>query len=162
MNRHVSIVAAGFRFSGFLVGAPSALSLIGAVAAAIVLQFRPAPDASKPLDIKTYGLVGLLNNGARAVNHGVNALLGAAEVFCLFLAAASLAVVLFAVLLWFIGRGLGRRMLWARIGASLLCAVLTLISALALTSVSRGGEPVAALFLGVWLYALWALLFRYA
>ena len=162
MNRHVSIVAAGFRFSGFLIGAPSALSLIGAAAAAIFLQFRPAPDASKPLDLKTYGLVGLLSNGARAVNHGVNALLGAAEMFCLFLAAASLAIALFAVLLWFIGRGLGRRVLWARIGASLLCVVLTLMSVVTLTSVSHGGEPVAALFLGVSLYALWTLLFRYA
>jgi hypothetical protein len=90
----------------------------------------------------------------------VNALLGAAEVFCLFVAAASLAVALFAVLLWFIGRGLGRRMLWARIGASLLCLILATLSALTLTSVSRGGEPVAALALGVSLYALWALVFR--
>jgi hypothetical protein len=162
LNRHLSIVAAGFRFSGFVIGAPSVLSLIGAAAAAIFLQFRPAPDASKPLDIQTYGLVGLLSNGARAVNHGVNALLGAAEIVCLFVAAASLAVALFAVLLWFIGRGLGRRKLWARIGASLLCAVLTLMSAAALASVSRGGEPVAALALGVSLYALWAVLFRYA
>jgi hypothetical protein len=162
LNRHVVIVAAGFRFLGWVSGALSAISLIGATAAAIILQLRPAPDPSRPLDLRTYGLVGLLNNGARAINHGLNALLGAAEVVCLVMAAISLAVLLLAVLLHVIGRRLARGAPWARVGGGLAALGSAAISALFLSATTGEELAAPALALGVSLYALWTMVFRFA
>jgi hypothetical protein len=168
MGPHLKIIAGEFRVAGLLLGIPSAVALMGLVYTIVDLRSTPAPppDHSSYLDVSKYGLVGLLNNGAK----GIGAVFGkpfemaaqAAMWVIVALAIASLVAALFAVLLYFIGRGIGHRATWARILGIVLTSGFLLVSIMALTSLRRDLAPIAALPIGLSLYTLWVLGWRFA
>jgi hypothetical protein len=168
MGPHLKIVAGEFRVAGLLLGIPSAAALAYLLYAIIDLRSTPAPppDHSSYLEVGKYGLVGLLNNGVK----GIGAVFGkplemaaqAAMWVIVALAIASLVAALFAVLLYFIGRGIGHRAMWARIFGIVLTSGFLLVSILALTSLRRDLAPIAVLPIGLSLYTLWVLGWRFA
>jgi len=163
MGLHRRIVAVGFRILGLLLGIPAFAALAGLTYSAIDLGSLPIPppDNSAYLDVGTYGLVGLLSNGAKAVGTGLGKLLallsGAATWVVVSLAIALLLTLLFAVLLFFVGRGIGRHAKWARIVGMLLAAGFILAPIGVLAVLPRDLMLLACLPFGLSFYTLWVL-----
>jgi len=158
----VAIVASGFRIAAWLVGAPSLAATIGLTVSVFLLGQAAAPDNSQPLDLKTYGVAGLISNGAWGVAKVFGFLAGLGEWIAAGLAVVSLLATLAAVLLYFTGRGIGRHATWARIFGLLILSASLLVALGGLSHTS----PLAALFpgllLGASIYGLWVLLWRFA
>jgi hypothetical protein len=154
------VIATGFRLTGALLGAASIAALFDLARTALMLRRLPPPDTSAPLDIGTYGLVGLLHNGARGVGKVLFALLSGPGVWLVtLLAIAALLSVLFALLLYLTGRGIGHHAMWARITAILMSIALAAASC----AIMRRGEtaPLALLPAALSLYTLWVLIWRF-
>ena len=162
MVRHLLIVALEFRLAGLLLGIPGVAALVVVIRDVLFLRKAPPPDKSEPLDIGTYGLAGLLNNGARGVGHLLFALNGVATWLLTLLAFVMLLVVLFAVGLYLTGRGIDRQAAWARIIALALSGGLALVSCVLMAVLRRELAPFAVVPLGLSLYTLWVLLWRFA
>jgi hypothetical protein len=79
MVRHLLIVATAFRVSGLVIAVASLLALADLAETALVMRKIPPPDKSAPLDIGTYGLVALISNAARGLDHVFHALAGVAS-----------------------------------------------------------------------------------
>lgn len=155
-------VALEFRLAGLLLGLPGVIALVVVVRDALFLRSAPPPAASEPLDVGTYGLAGLLSNGAQGVGHALRALNGVATWLLILFAMAMLLVVAFAVLLYVTGQGIGHQAAWARVVALALSVLLALASC-ALLALLRGElAPFALLPLGLSLYTLWVLIWRFA
>jgi hypothetical protein len=162
MTRHLLIVAIGFRLTGILLGVASIAALIDLADTALLLRRTPPPETGLPLDIETYGLVGLLHNAARGVGFGLHALAGLLNILVVILAVAAALALLFALLLYLTGRGIGQHATWARIVAILLSLSLALTSCAIMAVMRRDNAAFATLPIGVSLYALWVLIWRFA
>ena len=99
MIRHLLIVAIGFRLTGILLGAASIAALVDLADTALLLRRTPPPEIGPPLDIKTYGLVGLLSNAARGIGFGLHALAGVVSILVMIMLAAAVFALLLALLL---------------------------------------------------------------
>ena len=162
MVRHLTIVALEFRLAGLLLAIPSLATLAVAADAAFSLRGLPPPDNSKPLDIGTYGLVRIMANVLRGLDPIMQVIAGAVGWVVTLLAVAASLALLFAVLLYLTGRGIGHHAAWARVFGSLLTFGLGLISLMVLTSLRRDLALFAAAPLGLSLYTLWVLIWRFA
>ena len=155
MTDHRGIVGRGFRIGGWVLGVPSAAGLL-AVGVSLLLVRSP-DDKSTYLDIGKYGIAGLLANGAKGVG-GVLDWFGGIGVWLeKLLAAGFAAALLFAVMLYFTGRGIARHAKGAGevgIGLSALFALFWLVVLLS-TSRSAMAVPVAGLMMTG--YSIWAL-----
>lgn len=159
--RHLLIVAIGFRVTGVLLAVLSLAALADLTRTAIELRRTPPVDRSAPLDIGTYGLVGLLSNAARAAGHVLHAFAGILVVFLAILAIAAVVVLLLGVLFYLTGWGIGQHATWARMIAMLLSAGLAVLSGAVMVAMPRDNAPYAALPIGLSLYALWVLIWRF-
>jgi hypothetical protein len=162
MARHLLILATGFRLAGLLLAVASIAALIDLADTAVLMRRAPPPDTSAPLDIGTYGLVALLSNAARGAGYVLHALAAAASILLVILAVAAAVALLFGTLLYLTGRGLGQHATWARIIAMLISAGLALSSFAIMTIMRRDHAAFAALPIGLSLYALWVLIWRFA
>ena len=168
MNTHLRIVAGEFRVFGLLFGVPSLATFGLAIYSAIDLGSVPVPppDKSDYLDVGTYGLTGLLVNGGEAIGTGLGKLLellsSAAPWIIGALAMESLAMTLFAVLLYFTGQGIGRSATWARIVGILLTTGSMIVFIGMLVILPQGLMLLACLPMALSLYTLWVLCRRYA
>jgi hypothetical protein len=163
--RHLLIVAMAFRVAGVTLIITSILALIDLADTALVMRRMPPLDTSKPLDIGTYGLVALINNAARGFAWAVHALAAVAGIILVALVIAAVFILLLGVLFYFTGRGLGHHADWARVVAILINVGLAVVCCLIVTtlvSVRRDLAPLAALPIGLSLYALWVLIWRFA
>lgn len=158
--RHLLVVAIGFRVIGALLAVLAIAALVDLADTAIVMHRTPPVDRSAPLDIRTYGLVGLLHNTARAVDHLLHALGGVLKVLLVVLVIAAVLALLLGVLLYLTGWGIGQHATWARIIAMLLSAGLAL-SSCALAAARRDLAPPAVVPLGLSLYTLWVMIWRF-
>jgi hypothetical protein len=160
---HLMVIAIGFRLTGALLGVASIAALVDLADTALMLRRLPPPDTSAPLDIGTYGLVGLLDNGARGVSKVLLALLTGpgAWLVTLLTIAASLSLV-FALLLYLTGRGIGHHAMWARIIAILMSIGLTAASCAIAAAMRSELAPIALLPAALSLYTLWVLIWRFA
>lgn len=161
MSSHLSIVALELRVAGWLLGAPAMLSALSLTVGAFVLRPGPAVDLSHNLDIKTYGLVGLLENGMRGVAKTLEFLTGAAAWAFAALAVVSLAVLLVAAILYLTGRGIDHHATWARIVAILIFLGSLPIAWGALFLLPRLLVLFDSLLIGALIYSLWALICRF-
>jgi hypothetical protein len=66
------------------------------------------------------------------------------------------------VLLYLTGSGIGRHAIWARIVAILTAALLALASCAMMSVMRRDNAPFSALPIGISLYALGVLIWRFA
>jgi hypothetical protein len=160
LRNHRVIVGRGFRVGGWMLGVPSLAALL--LICTSLFFFRPTPDHSGYLDIGTYGIAGLLANGARGVGKAFEWFGGIATWIEEALAIGLLAAVLFAVMLVFTGRGIAHHSAPARIVALALSAVFLLFWLLVLLSLPRGAMLVPAAGIGASFYAIWVLGWRYA
>jgi hypothetical protein len=160
--RHLLIVATGFRVAGLLLAVASITALIDLADTALVMRRMPPPETGAPLDIGTYGLVALIVNAARGADDLLHALAGVASVILVLLAVAALLTLLLGALLFLTGRGIGHHAAWARITAILLSAGLALMSCAVMAVMRRDHVPFAALPIGLSLYTLWVLIWRFA
>jgi hypothetical protein len=160
--RHLLIVAIGFRFAGMLLAVASTTTLVDVAGTWFEIRRLPPPEIGPPLDLKTYGLVGLLHNAARGFGYGVHAMAGLFSILLVVLAVTAIFGLLVAVLLYLTGSGIGRHAIWARIVAILTASLLALASCAVMAVMRRDHAPFAALPIGISLYALWVMIWRFA
>ena len=158
MVRHLLIVAALFRTSGILIAVAALVALGDLAETALVMRKTPPPDTSAPLDIGTYGLVGLISNAARGVSHVLHALAGLASVLLVVLAIASVIALAFGVLLYLTGRGIIHHATWARISAIVLSTGLALASCAIMAVMRHDHAAFGALPIAFSLYTLWVMI----
>ena len=162
MVRHLLIVATGFRLAGLLLALASIAALVDLADTALVMRRLPPSETGAPLDIGTYGLVALIVNAARGADYLVHALAGVASFILVMLAIAAVLTLLLGALLFLTGRGIGHHAAWARIMAMLLSTGLALMSCAVMVVMRRDHAPFAALPIGLSLYSLWVLIWRFA
>lgn len=160
MNRNRLLVSIEFRLVGALLAVLSLAALADFADTAFVMRAVPPPDKQPFLDIGTYGLVGLLDNGARVASQMLYALGSLASWLLAVLAVIAVLTLLFGALLYFVGRGLRRGARWARV----LGVVLTIFFALLpfgwLATVSQNGALVAGVPIALSFYTLWVLIWQ--
>lgn len=162
MISHLMIIATGFRLTGALLGIAAIAALADFASTALTLRRLPA-DAGVPIDVGTYGLAGLLHNSARGLSKVLLALLtGPGFWVVVVLAIAATVALLFAVLLYFTGRGIGHHATWARVIAIMMSIGLAVASCAVLTALRHEQAPVALAPIALSLYTLWVLIWRFA
>jgi hypothetical protein len=159
---HQQIVALGFRIAGCVLGIPSLLLLLDLSFTLITLNGRPAPSTSKFLDVTTYGLVGLLTNGAQVVGNLLGGVTEIASWFLVIVAIIALVITIFAVIVYFTGAGIEHHSTWARVLAMFISAGFFVISLLALTILPRGWIPLPCLAIAASSYVLWVLGWKFS
>ncbi|MGC1444433.1 MAG: hypothetical protein WA837_03120, partial [Xanthobacteraceae bacterium] len=107
------------------------------------------------------GLVALIVNTARGADYLLHALAGVASFMLVMLAVAAVLTLLLGALLFLTGRGIGHHAAWARITAMLLSSGVALMSCAVMAVMRRDHAPFAALPIGVSLYTLWVLIWRF-
>jgi len=162
MIRHLTIVAMEFRIAGFLLSLPAIATLLVVADLALTLRELPPVDNSPPLEVGTYGFIALMVNVARGLGPILQAIASAAGWVTIALAVAAFVVLLFAALLYLTGRGIGQHATWARIIAIVLSCGLALVSCAVLAALRRDLAIFAAAPLGLSLYTLWVLIWRFA
>ena len=156
---HRMIVGWGLRIGGWIVGVPSLAALV--MVCASLFSPVPAADNSPYLDIGTYGIAGLLANGAHVVG-SVCAWLGHLLRWMLEAIAVGLAAtLLFAVALSLTGRSVLRHAPAARVAAIVFAGLFLLVWSVALVSLPRSAMAVSAIGVAASLYAIWVLGWRY-
>jgi hypothetical protein len=156
------IVATGFRVAGWVLGVPSLVSLLGLGIGSFSLFQSPPIDPSQDLDIKTYGLIALLARGAEYLGKTLEFLTGMVAWVVAILLILSLVTLLFAVVLYVTGRGIGNHATWARILAILISLGFLVSSVGVLMILRRDLAALACVPIGMSLYMLWALCWRFA
>ncbi len=161
LDRHLSIVANGFRAAGFVLGVPSIAALLFLSWAWISL--RPGhPLVAPTTDIGKYGLIALLSSGAYGVGKVFEFFGGATRWVAGMLAVLSFCTTLFSASLFYTGRGLMAHALWARLAGGILTFGLLLLSFAGMMSLPRGGAWISVLFAGLATYAMWVLGWRFS
>ncbi len=161
MNRNRLFVSIEFRLVGALLAILSLAALADFADTALVMRAVPPPDKSPPLDVGTYGLVGLLNNGAQVASKILYSLGGLAGWLLGILAMIACFTLLFGALLYFVGRGLRRGARWTRVMGVGLTFLFALVPFGWLATLSRNGALVASVPIALSLYTLWVLIWRF-
>jgi hypothetical protein len=159
---HQHIIAVAFRVCGWALGIPALLLFLDLSVNLIALHFRPAPDKLHLLDIGSYGLVGLLVNGAQVFGKLFEGISVVATWIMDAAAIISLIVVGFAAILYFTGQGIENHATWARVVAMLISVSIVLISLGAMTAVPRHLLAVPILTMGASFYTLWVLGWKFS
>jgi hypothetical protein len=158
---HRSIVAWGFKLSALLMGAPALIAFVFLTIEAIRLRQAAAPDGSHMLSVQTYGIAGLLTDFGVGMDHMFAAFAGLAAWLLGGLAVVALVVALVSVVIYLIGRGVGRAATWARFAGGALAVALALASFLAVTSLPHRLIAVPLPTFALALYTLWVLIWRF-
>ena len=161
------IVSGAFRVMGFVLGIPSIAA--SAYFAYAVMDLRsvpsPPPEHSQYLEVSKYGLVGLLNNGVKGVLDTISTPIAMAAELAIrlmeALAVLSFLAALFATFLYFVGRGIGRRATWARVIGIVFAAGLLAVSVGVLSNSRIELALYTCIPIGMSLYTLWALGWRF-
>lgn len=157
MAAHRDIVAWGFTIGGAALAVPSAVGLVAVVWAMFSAPTTPE-NKGEYLDVGTYGIAGLLANGAKGVGALFDWMGGVAAWVEGVLAGVLGAALLFAILLFFTGRGIARHASGAGTLGIVLSVIFALVWAAILLSVNRNAAmAVPALGLAAALYAIWVL-----
>lgn len=161
MIRHLLIVAIGFRLAGFVLGVASIATLVDLADTALMMRRTPPPEAGPALDISTYGLVALISNAMRGLALGVHALAGFLTIILVILAIGAVFALLLGIVLYLTGRGIGHHAMWARVSGIVLSIGLALVSCAIMAVMRRDHAAFAALPIGLSLYALWVMVWRF-
>ena len=160
------IVARGFRISGLILGALALIALAVVVPDIFMMRQAGTIAPSHNLDIEQYGLAGLLQNAGNGVAGVLGIFVRAAVWLLVLFAILDAGFVAFAAVVYVTGRGLERRATWARIAAVLLALLILLAFLPAAGWAVHEALPVLGLIVAVplaaALYALWALIWRFA
>jgi hypothetical protein len=161
LNGHLPIVASGLRIAGWIIGAPSFLLTLYLGGGLFGFRQAPPTDVSAPLDIKTYGLIALLDNGVRGIARMFEFFACAAAWILTALTLVSLTSTLIGAMLYLVGRGVAHHATWARILAILIFLGLLPLALGSLSVLPRLLLPVGWLLVGAALYSLWVLVWRF-
>jgi hypothetical protein len=163
LNRHLLIVANGFRAVGLLVGIPSLVVCLWLTAFKIDLaRAKPDPSAQSGSDtsIARDGIVGVIGVVATVIVKPLEFIGKTVEWFAGIFDIIAAVLTVAAACLFFTGRGLILHATWARIAAGLGASGFLLISFLTMTSLRRGAA-FALIPIGVSIYMLWVLIRRF-
>jgi hypothetical protein len=163
LDRHLLIVANGFRGVGLLLGIPSLVVCLSLTALKIDLaRSRPDPSAQSGSDINIQrdGIVGAVAAVATVIVKPLEFIGKTVEWFAGIFDILAAALTVAAACLFFAGRGLILHATWARIAAGLAALGFLLISFLTMTSLRRGGA-FALVPIGMSIYMLWVLIRRF-
>jgi len=157
---HRDIVAWGFRIWGLVLGLPSLVGLVLILAERLTDAGGKTTDGEY-LDVGTYGITGLIANGAKGVGRAFDWLGGIASWVEGALAVVLGVLVVAGAVLFFIGRGIARHTSGAGTFGIVLSVIFALVWAVVLLSVNRNAAmAVPALGLAMSLYAVWVLGWR--
>ncbi len=154
---HQHILAVGLRVIAWLIGLPSIFMFLDVGYSLLILNYRPAPGTPHFLDLRTYGLAGLLNNGAEVVGKVLEGVSVAASWIMGGVAILAFAAIVCAVCVYFIGKGIDNHAGWARVMAMLMAGGFLVVSLGLMTCLPRHLIPVPCVTTGLSLYALWVL-----
>jgi hypothetical protein len=165
LNRHLLLLANGFRAVGLLLGIPSLLAFLWLASLKLQLAWlkpvKSTQSSGEAVNIGRDGIVGVvvaigtvIGKGFEFMGDAIGWVAGILDVAAAVLTAAG-------VLLFFTGRGLSLHATWARIAAGAAATGFLLISFLALTSLRRGAAPFALIPLSASIYMLWVLLRKF-
>ncbi len=154
MISHRLIVARIFQVGSFVIGIPSLLFGMFMTWTAIQTQSKPQPE-SAPSGNQA---IDLAISGVEWIGKGLSALGDIAHWVSILLAVLAFALVIYAVVLFFIARGIRHNRVAARV-LGILLALPPLLSSL--TTIASIREPVplliSSLTVGVAGYVVWAL-----
>jgi hypothetical protein len=168
MVRHLLFVAIGFRLAGALLAIASIAAIVDLGDTVLLIRRTPPPDTGAPLDVATYGLVAFVVNAARAGGYLLHALAAVAGVLLVILIGLAVLALLFGVLLYLTGRGIGQHATWARIIGMMISFGFALVSFAVMMAIRRNLAPDQAALaafavpIGLSLYTLWVLIWRFA
>lgn len=163
MDRHLLIVANGFRVIGFLLGIPSLLVCLWLTWGLIELAWlkpRPDPSGSQAINVRRDGIIGIVVGLATGMGKAFEFAGDVAAFAMRMVDVGAVALTAVGACLFLTGRGLMLHAAWARIAGGIGASGILLISFLALTSLPRGGT-FALIPLGVSIYMLWVLARRF-
>ena len=164
MNRHLLIIANGFRTVGFLLGVPSLLVCLWLTALKVQL-FLVKPDKSQTgsdaINIGRDGIVGIITAGATVLAKGFEFMGDVAGWIAGVVDVAAFLLTLAGVFLFFTGRGLALHATWARIVAGFVASVFLIVSYFTMTALQRGAAVFALIPIGISIYMLWVLIRRF-
>lgn len=161
MQRHLTIVSATFTWTGALLGLPSFAALLYFLYALVAMRLgSTAADTGGKSDYRS--LVGLLVGGARLAGKAVNLFTTGAQWAIVALALAAGFLVLVALTLLAVGRGLNTHQGWARILGIVLASAGWLTGASGALAFRKGLAAGAFAVAAACTYILWALWRRFA
>ncbi|MEP6536248.1 MAG: hypothetical protein ABJF23_13060 [Bryobacteraceae bacterium] len=156
-NPHILYVARAFNGVALLLGIPSLAATLYFGFAAVSLYLSTPAKGATPSAVSANSAIDLLTMAARAAGAVFGFLGSMGEAVIRGLAAASLAVLIFSLTLFFTSRGLQAHAGWARGTAGVILTLVFLAAMLAL--LSSGSKSLLALLLascsGYGLWALW-------
>jgi hypothetical protein len=163
LDRHLLIVANGFRVVGFVLGIPSLLVCLWLTWGLIELAWlkpKPDPSGGQAINIGRDGIVAIVTAIATGMGKAFEFAGDAAAFAMRMVDVGAVALTVVGACLFLTGRGLILHAAWARIAAGVGASGILLISFLALTSLPRGGT-FALIPIGVSMYMLWVLVRRF-
>jgi predicted permease len=155
LNRHLSIVSTAFTWSGVLLGLPSLAAVLYFVWALVGLHLTPTAAAGGKTDANS--LVGLLVGGAQLAGKALKWFTTSAQWAIALLGVVSMLLLVAAIALFAIGRGLQAHQTWARILGMLLAAVLLFAGASCALMLRQGLAAAASALAATSVYILWVL-----
>jgi hypothetical protein len=165
LDRHLLIVANGFRYAGIFLGIPAlvaCLCLTGLWIELAMVAPKPIPSGSPAINLQRDGIVAVVVAGGTLVAKAFQFLTEASSWVIGSLSIVAFVLTLIGVAAFFTGRGLYGHATWARIVAGVIASGFFVVSFLAFTSIRRGPNFFALLPLSVSIYALWVLIRRFA
>jgi len=161
VDRHLSIVATGFRAAGWLLAVPSLAALLFLLWAWFSLQGGTPPDP-RYTSIQKYGIIGVLQSGAYGLGKIFETLGGLSRWLAGILAVVSVLALAFSAALVYTGRGLQQHAVWARVVAGILALACLLSSSGMVLGLPRAGAATSLLLAGAAAYSLWVLGWRFS
>ncbi|MBZ5611087.1 MAG: hypothetical protein LAP38_22725 [Acidobacteriia bacterium] len=161
MNRHLTIASAVFTWAGALLGLPSLAALLYFVWALVGLHLTPTGNTGGKPEYNS--LVGLLVGGAQLAGKAMKWLTAGAQWAIILLAALSLLLLVFAIVLFAVGRGLHAHHAWARVLGVILASGLLLAGASSALMFRQSlAVAAASVVAAMSAYVVWALCREFA
>ncbi len=157
----VGIVANFFRAVGLLLGS-GAIVLLVMFGGSLFDLNRPPPDPSHPLSVQTYGIVGLIQNGAIGLSKMLGFLGEVGLWVGVLMTVVSVVLLIVAIILFVTGSGVAAHAGWARVVAAFFSLLVLLLSAIVMVNLPRGEMIVPGVIAAAALYTIWVLGWRYA
>jgi len=160
LDRHLSVVANGFRAAGCILGIPSIAAFVFVCWVWYSIQVTP-PDP-RFTSVQKYGIVGILESGAYGLGKVFQFFGGLSRWVAGLLALITMVTTLISVALFYTGRGLAYHAGWARVVGIILALGLMFVSSGGFMGLQRGASIASLGLVLAGGYAIWVLGWRFS